>query len=485
MRGLSQRGRLGGRHIDGWLAGSSQQGSSNNRRGVWRDTSGTILRRWGPEPAAPAPSLDDLVAADFAAEMERVDEPRMQGYSDKMRRALEEGDCSFAWGVIEDMWREKAEPDPWMYSTAIEICFQANETQRAEKLQEEFRSWGELPNLQRFQLAPVCSWGRQLRMAGCSVHNSLDWKGSHPAPTPPSDGKSPGAERRCWLLPAQDDAAEVIAEREIELQQAGWRVLTCDPALIATLRDKAALHELAEVRGFSASMPERYAQPANASYPCILKPSRGTWGKDAHIVYSSEEVLRIVQRNKIFEVEQQAEQQAEYYAQSVSGYGSRFEDDPFDNMEDEDYGNWRAEVLQKAQEAVNEWMAAAELEDIPSSWVLQELVPGKYEYSTSLLVSKGEILDAVCSRYEYSSDIYIWPQLEYLVSEYVSVPESHLALMRAMLGDFSGICNFNYKVRPNGEMCIFEVNPRIGGDLVFDVPKKRLRVLFEKLDAML
>ena len=28
--------------------------------------------------------------------------------------------------------------------------------------------------------------------------------------------------------------------------------------------------------------------------------------------------------------------------------------------------------------------------------------------------------------------------------------------MKDFLHEYSGICNFNYKVRPNGRMCIFE-----------------------------
>ena len=28
--------------------------------------------------------------------------------------------------------------------------------------------------------------------------------------------------------------------------------------------------------------------------------------------------------------------------------------------------------------------------------------------------------------------------------------------------EFSGICNFNYKVRDDGSMCIFEMNMRVG-----------------------
>jgi hypothetical protein len=53
------------------------------------------------------------------------------------------------------------------------------------------------------------------------------------------------------------------------------------------------------------------------------------------------------------------------------------------------------------------------------------------------------------------------------------VPPEHLATMKAFLADFSGICNFNYKLRPEGGMCIFEVNARIGADLACDATRSR------------
>lgn len=415
-------------------------------------------------------TVDDILAADFAQELQLGEDMRMSSYTDRMEAYAETGDARGARSIIEDIWRAKIDPDLWTYKQAIDICLQANDTEGAEKLQNEVSSWGDFPSMVRFQMTPDCSWSRQLRMAGCSAHNSLNWKRGERVP-PPKFGP-------CWLLPAQDDAAEDIAASEIELQQAGWKVLTCDEELVTVLRDKAALHRRADALNLTDEMPESFSVPANATYPCVLKPTRGTWGKDACIVYSSEEVLRIVRRNKIFEVEQRAEQTAEYEHQSKHG---SFDDGQED---DDEIDLWTSEVMQKVQDAVYDWIEAAEWEEVPSGWVMQELVPGMYEYSTTLLVSDGEIWDAVCSRYEYSSDVYIWPQLEYLRSEYVSVPEQHLETMRAMLGPFSGICNFNYKIRPSGRMCIFEVNPRVGGDLVFDVPKRRVRVLLEKLDAM-
>jgi predicted ATP-grasp superfamily ATP-dependent carboligase len=183
--------------------------------------------------------------------------------------------------------------------------------------------------------------------------------------------------------------------------------------------------------------------------------------------------MRTVRPGKIYEVERQAEQQVEYRVQYLEQAG-----------EDPDPEETWAERMEAAETAVRNWMEEAEWEDIGSDWVMQELVPGIHEYSTSLLVDNGRIVDYACSRYEFSSETYVWPALDYSRSEYVSVPQSHLEVMSAFLLGFTGICNFNYKLRPNGQMCIFEVNPRVGGDLVFDVPKPRVRAMFEKLDAM-
>ena len=67
-----------------------------------------------------------------------------------------------------------------------------------------------------------------------------------------------------------------------------------------------------------------------------------------------------------------------------------------------------------------------------------------------------------------------------------TTPESHLQTMRLFVRDFSGICNFNYKVRPAhaGRLAIFEINARVGGDLAVDVPRGRAAALLEQLDRM-
>jgi hypothetical protein len=80
----------------------------------------------------------------------------------------------------------------------------------------------------------------------------------------------------------------------------------------------------------------------------------------------------------------------------------------------------------------------------------------------------------------------VWPYAkEKSRSSHDDVPAAHLRVMAAFLRGFSGICNFNYKVRqPDQTLAIFEINPRVGADLSMDVPRPRARQLFEKLDEL-
>lgn len=117
--------------------------------------------------------------------------------------------------------------------------------------------------------------------------------------------------------------------------------------------------------------------------------------------------------------------------------------------------------------------------------LLQELIPGRTEFSCSLLVADGKVRDSVCMEYSYDRDEFVWPHVKEdksLRRSHDRVPEEHFAVMRSLLRDYSGICNVNYKVRPSGAIAIFEVNTRIGGDLAEDVPRDRARAFFEALD---
>jgi predicted ATP-grasp superfamily ATP-dependent carboligase len=362
-----------------------------------------------------------------------------------------------------------------MYQKVIQCCLddEGDEECRkaakelAETLQEEVDSWCRKPHLERFQMTPRVSWERQLMMAGCHAHNVLDWKRDHDPPWCHSP-------TRVWLLPSQDEQAEMIAEHETKLWQNGWKVIGNKPELLATLRDKSELHRLAERVGRTSAMPAQYKTPAEAQFPCIVKPARGTWGKDTIVAYSAEEIVRTARRNKLHEVERLTEQRIEYEQQCWKM------SHPNDEIDDE----WNESMREQVDDACNEFIEEAAHEELGDGWVLQELLEGKYEYSTTLLVKDGEILDYACTRYTFASDTYVWPALDYNIWDYVSVPAKHLAVFVDFMAGFSGICNFNYKIRKNGDMGIFEINPRVGGDLAFDMPKKRMRAMLEKLDRM-
>lgn len=108
--------------------------------------------------------------------------------------------------------------------------------------------------------------------------------------------------------------------------------------------------------------------------------------------------------------------------------------------------------------------------------------------STSLIVKDGAILDAVITEYTYEDEAYVWPFVKEDKSKrnsHDALPDEHRAAMTALLAGFSGVCNFNYKVRPgSNKIAIFEVNVRCGGDLGNDIPRWRARTFLETLDTV-
>jgi len=232
----------------------------------------------------------------------------------------------------------------------------------------------------------------------------------------------PSTTAPCWLLPCKDDTAVEIAAHREELRAAGWKLLTCEPHVVSRIGQKANLHAYACEMGLQEFLPQHYVTPESAAYPCMLKAAVGEHGRDVFIVENAEDVAE----------------------KATGGFAC-------------------------------------------GRWLLQELCAGNNEYATSLLVHDGTVLDAICTNYVYDKDIYVWPFVEEDQEQRRStsdVPAAHLETMTKFLSGFSGICNFNYKVRPDGAMCIFEVNARVGADLACDVPRRRAAQFFETLDSL-
>ena len=115
--------------------------------------------------------------------------------------------------------------------------------------------------------------------------------------------------------------------------------------------------------------------------------------------------------------------------------------------------------------------------------LLQELIRGRVEYSTSLVVWRGKIKYAVRTRYVYDSDEYVWPRVGELTerrrTDAPPPTEPELVAVLPILDGFCGACNLNYKLRSEGDVALLEINTRLGADIACDAPAHFLRRFFE------
>lgn len=292
-----------------------------------------------------------------------------------------------------------------------------------------------------YHLVPSkAGWEEGLALLEIGAVNTIEWENGLPLPVPPQT-----CSPKTWLLPCSDAAGVAIARHRDELRRLGWRVLACEPQLVATLGDKVSLRERVCELGLEQHLPLSYASLETATYPCILKAARGEYGKTVHIVESAGQARKLLRSH-------------------AAGFGAG------------------------------------------SRYVLQELVRGHVEHSLSLLVEEGRILQALHTRYDYEEEAYVWPRArERRRDSAASPPPSHMKVLEQLIVGYSGFCNFNYKTRGHAEsaltsagggkaeeeegggdpvtvLAIFEMNTRVGGDLVNDVPKPAARAFFDGLE---
>ncbi len=103
----------------------------------------------------------------------------------------------------------------------------------------------------------------------------------------------------------------------------------------------------------------------------------------------------------------------------------------------------------------------------PGAHVVQSLIPGAIEYGTHLLCQDGKVLFDLTFENLMAKPNLIrgqdhWP----LQRRQVATPHlDRFAQIVAAL-NFTGPCNFDYKIR-EGRPQIFEINPRCGGSLMY------------------
>jgi carbamoylphosphate synthase large subunit len=119
--------------------------------------------------------------------------------------------------------------------------------------------------------------------------------------------------------------------------------------------------------------------------------------------------------------------------------------------------------------------------DIKKDYLIQEVIPGKCEYTTDILAKNGNIIMHTTLKYCYKDEVYIMGinllstgHLENMSADVYNVFEKIIKKL-----NYSGFCNIDYKITSDGTPKIFEINPRCGGSLK-NIGRKNLYNFIEK-----
>jgi hypothetical protein len=106
----------------------------------------------------------------------------------------------------------------------------------------------------------------------------------------------------------------------------------------------------------------------------------------------------------------------------------------------------------------------------PIQYYKQEIIEGEYEYTTHILSKAGKIHYFSNLVFHFSSKMFIKGNQCDCNSHTINYDKRNMPLFEKILKrlNYSGICCFNYKIDTN-TVKIFEVNPRFGHSLIFDI----------------
>ena len=262
----------------------------------------------------------------------------------------------------------------------------------------------------RFQLVPsTVRWERALSRLNVDAHNTLAWRGGWPIPVAPASvpqgGRSGREHGRCLLLPASDAAAHAIAAQQVELRQAGWRLLTCSVTTVRRLSNKALLREHAARLGLLAHLPRHYDDAETAEYPCVLKRAEGEYGRTVHLVHSIEEARRRSGRRSGGGV---ACREGDGVDVGDAGSEDGRGDEGGASNEGGGANDGGAQDGAQISASDGDHHSATRADTISGQWLLMELVPSRVELSASMLVRRGQIVREAVVEYMYDADVYVY-----------------------------------------------------------------------------
>jgi carbamoylphosphate synthase large subunit len=197
--------------------------------------------------------------------------------------------------------------------------------------------------------------------------------------------------------------------------------LTSTPDLVSLMADKHLLAQNLITHDFGQYVPKTWTNPADSTFPCVIKRHNLSGGKGIKILTSTEELRT-----------------------SLS--------DP---------------------------------EFIGKQYFFQELIPGEAEYVCHIVALNGEILIFSYFEYAMSGCEIIrrWDSPTIITNRGTNLNSTVLDAFKVIIRhlNFSGPCNIDFKLI-NGAPKIFEINPRFGGSLMV---KENLQDLTQFLNIIL
>lgn len=124
-------------------------------------------------------------------------------------------------------------------------------------------------------------------------------------------------------------------------------------------------------------------------------------------------------------------------------------------------------------------------DSICKEFVVQELICGTSEYVSHLVVKNGTIIQAITYLHHLPSPDHLLGPICNLYNTYkIELEPEYLDLMEQVLKslNYTGVCNVGFKLTPDKKIKILEINPRLGGSLMF---KKHITDLATILNALI
>jgi hypothetical protein len=101
--------------------------------------------------------------------------------------------------------------------------------------------------------------------------------------------------------------------------------------------------------------------------------------------------------------------------------------------------------------------------------VLQSFVAGGPEYVTHCVARHGRVLWHKTFAYELDAHVSVRTPDATRAAHSVTLAPRNLAQIESFLAplSYSGPCNVDFKLSGAGDIVVFEINPRLGGSLMF------------------